>query len=220
MALGFVSMLLVVPVSAATSQGLEWGITVGDQWNYDMTATDEGTVTDTEVMYMEVTSRPTIANIISDWTELPVSTSMLDITWANGTSLGWGGLIFIFMFFVCDQFIVPIGNFTFLTELYETSIFNATIFDRGGYWGGEVSEEWLGVTYEVTVDFLKEDGMLAHYMFDMKNSTSNALFGSFELVRQGLPSFDIVALLQENIILVAAGVGVVLILAIVCLRRK
>jgi hypothetical protein len=213
-------MLLVVPVAAATSQGLEWGITVGDQWNYDMTMTEEGTVTDSEVIYMEITSRPTIANIINTWLELPASNSMLDITWANGTSLGWSGLLFIFMFFVIDQFLVPVGNYTFLTELYETSIHNATIFDRGGYWGGEVTDEWSGASYSVTVDFLKEDGMLAHYIVETSNTTSGEVMGSFEVVRQGLPSFDIVGLIQDNIIIVAAAVGVVLILAIVCLRRK
>lgn len=220
MALGFVSMLLVVPVSAATSQGLEWGITVGDQWNFDMRMTDENGTTETEVMYMEVTSRPTIANIINTWLELPDSTTMLDITWENGTALGWSGLIFIFMFLVIDQFIVPTGNYTFLTELYDTSIHNGTIYDRGGFWGGEVEQEWLGVSYAVSVDFLKEDGMLAHYSFGMSNSTNDDVLGTFELVRQGLPGLDIVAFIQDNIILVGAAVGVVLILAIVCLRRK
>jgi len=212
LALSFVAMLIVSPAAAATSQGLEWGIDNGDQWNFDMTSVADGSTEFDEVMYFESTGGlSTIPNILDNWTLIPKPT--FDITWANGTSLGWSALIFIFYFFVTDTFAVPIGNYTLLGELYEDHPFyNGTVYNSGGYWGMELTENILGGDVTIHVDYLKEDGFLAHWTVETVN-------GTLSMVRQGLPSFDIVGLLTDNALLVAAGV-IIILLIVICVRRR
>lgn len=211
--LSFVTMFIVSPVAAATSQGLEWGYTSGDQWNFDITSVTEGVTDMDEVIYFESTGGlSTIPNILDSWLLMPKPT--FDITWANGTSLGWSALIFIFYFFVTDTWAVPIGNYTLLGELYEDHpLYNGTVYNSGSFWGMDLTDDSLGDTVTIHVDYLKDDGFLAHWTV----STSN---GTLTMVRQGLPSFDIVGFIQDNMLLVAGAGVVVILLAVVCLRRR
>ena len=221
MAFALVAMFLVSTVSAATSQGLEWGIVVGDQWNFDITSITEGVTELQEVIYVEVLTRPTIPNIMTSLSQLPLAT--LNMTWANGTSLGWSALIFIYLAIASPALIYPIGNYTLLGELYAADAFyNGTIFDQGGYWGMNLNDlEFLGGSADIHVDYLKEDGVLAHWTVTTTNTTSSEELGSLTMVRQGLPGFNLIDLLQNNILLIGAGVGViVVIVAVVFMRRK
>lgn len=212
-AVSFATMFLVSPVAAATSQGLEWGIAVDDQWNFDITSVVEGVTEMSEVIYFEATGGiSTIPNILDNWNNIPKPT--FDITWANGTSLGWSSLIFIFYFLVTDSWVVPIGNFTLLGELYEDHVFyNGTIFNSGSYWGMNLNDfEGFGSEIDIHVDYLKDDGFLAHWTFTTVN-------GSLSMTRQGLPSLDIVGIITDNILYIGIGLGVLIVLAIVCKRR-
>lgn len=217
---GFVAMICVGPVAAATSQGLEWGIQNGDQWNFNITSETNGTTTLNEVMYFEVLSRPTIPNIVSSWAQLP--TPQFNITWANGTSLGWSALIFIFLGIATSDFAVPIGNYTLLGDLYADSIYNGTVYDSGNYWGMDLDTTFFSEGLTVHVDYLRTDGMLAHWNVVTTNTTTSQTLGKIDMVRQGLPSgaSDIISLLQDNIVLVAAGVIVIVIIAAVVCRKK
>lgn len=210
-----VGLLLVTNVSAATLQGLEWGIAEEDQFNFDITSTTNGTVDFTEIMYFECTDTPIIPNIVDTWSEL--TTADFDATWANGTTLGFAALIFIFYFVAIDHFAVPIGNFTLLGELYSDSSYdNGTLYDAGGYWGVDFDLLWIGLDADIHVDFLKTDGMLAHWDVATENGTMN-------MVRQNLPAAagvgDILQLLQDNILYVAIGVGVLLIIVVLCKKK-
>ncbi len=202
-------MFLISPVAAATSQGLEWGIAVDDQWNFDITSVDEGVTGMSEVIYFEATSGiSTIPNILDDWNNIPKPT--FDVTWANGTDLGWSALIFILYMVVTDSWVVPIGNYTLLGELYEDDVFyNGTIYDSGGYWGMEI-DSFLGNPLDIHVDYLKDDGFLAHWTVTTEN-------GTISMVRQGLPG--IVDLITDNILYIGVGVGVLILLAIVCKKK-
>ncbi len=223
MTFAVLAMLLAGTASAATSQGLEWGIVVGDQWNFDITSTSEGVVETDEVIYIEVLVRPTIPNIVEALDELPFDDLDLNITWANGTDLGWSGFIFILLFVATPSFIFPIGNYTLLGELYTADIFyNGTVYDSGGYWGVNLNDlELVGSSMDIHVDYLKDDGVLAHWTVTMTNTTSSEVTGSITMTRQGLPGLDIIGFIQDNLLLVGIGVGVVVILgAVVCMRRK
>jgi hypothetical protein len=206
-----VAMFLVSPVAAATSQGLEWNITTGDQWNFDITSVDEGVTEMSEVLYFESTGGlSVIPNILTDWTSLPIPT--FDIEWANGTALGWSALIFIFYFVVTDRWAVPTGNYTLLGELYEDHlVYNGTIYNTASYWGMDTTFTFVDEV-SVHVDYLKSDGFLAHWTVTTTN-------GSLTMTRQGL-GFDIMGFIQDNLLLVAAGAGVVIILAVVCIKRR
>lgn len=221
MAFAVVAMLLAGTVSAATSQGLEWGIAAGDQWNFDLKNIEEGVVDFEEVIYIEVLTRPTIPNIVTALGDLPAPT--FNMTWANGTSLGWSALIFIFFFVATPSFAFPIGNYTLLGELYTADVFyNGTIYQTGSYWGVNLNDLEFGDTsFDIHVDYLKEDGLLAHWTMTAKNATTSEETGSLTMIRQNLPGLDIIGFIQDNILLVGIGVGVIVILgAVICIRRK
>ena len=210
LAISIATMFLVSPVAAATSQGLEWGIAVSDQWNFDIDSTTDGVAEMDEVIYFEITGGITaIPNILDDWSNIPKPT--FDISWANGTSLGWSALIFIFFAAITDAWVVPIGNYTLLGELYTDSLYNGTLFDSGGYWGFNL-DDFFGQPIDIHVDYLKTDGFLAHWTVTTEN-------GTLTMARQGL-GFDIMGFIQDNLILIAAGGAILLIAIVVCVRRK
>jgi hypothetical protein len=226
MAFAVVAMFLAGTVSAATSQGLEWGIVVGDQWNFNLTTTEKGAAQLSEVIYMEVLTRPTIPNVVANLSDLPFSGLHLNITWANGTSLGWSALIFIFFVVAAPSFIVPKGNYTLLSELYNAdSFYNGTISDTSNYWGMDLNNYKLipsmNESANIHVDYLKADGVVAHWTVTTTNTTDSTQLGTLNMVRQGLPGLDIVGWIQQNILLVGIGVGVIVILgAVMCMKRK
>ncbi|MCK5265588.1 MAG: hypothetical protein KAJ36_00185 [Candidatus Thorarchaeota archaeon] len=208
LAISFATMFLISPVAAATSQGLEWNIEVSDQWNFDFTSVTDGVTAMDEVLYFESTGGlTTIPNILTDWVSLPEPS--FDVEWANGTSLGFSAFIFIFYMVAVDRWAVPIGNYTLLGELYEDHVFyNGTIYETSSYWGMDV--DYLG-QLDVHVDFLKDDGFLAHWTVTTEN-------GTLSMIRQGLPS-DIIGLITDNILYIGVGVGVLILLAVVCKKK-
>lgn len=90
-----IAFLLMTPVAAATDQGLEWDVQDGDRFDFNMHENNDGVVTN-EALYMIVTSRPSIANGISNWNAVPGVG--VDIFWANGSSMGFSAFIFIGIF--------------------------------------------------------------------------------------------------------------------------
>ena len=207
-----VAFLLMTPVAAATDQGLEWGVQDGDRFDYNMHQSVGADVVD-EALYMTVTSRPSIADGISNWAAVP-GVYIADVFWANGTSMGWAALIFLGVFFVDGEFCFPVGNWTLLTEL-RSSDPDAEITDSLLFWGFS----WRGtfmdpeIQIHVSVDYLKSDGFLAHYTWETVNQTSQETTFTASITRQGL-------FLQDNMLLIGGGVVLVLILAIVCMKKK
>jgi hypothetical protein len=206
-----VAFLLMTPVAAATDQGLEWGVQNGDRFDYNMHESSDGNVAD-EALYMTVTSRPSIANSISNWAAVPGVD--IDIFWANGSSMGFSALVFLGIFFVDGEFCFPVGNWTLLTELRGSDP-DADITDSIFFWGFS----WRGTFFDpelqvqIGVDYLKSDGFLAHYTVETVNQTSQETIYTASITRQGL-------FLQDNILLIGGGVVLVLVLAIVCIKKK
>jgi len=201
----------MTPVAAATDQGLEWGVQNGDRFDFDMHENSDGDVT-TEALYMTVDSRPSIANGISNWAAVPGVD--IDIFWANGSSMGLSALIFLGIFFVDGEFCFPVGNWTLLTEL-RSSDPDATIADSIFFWGFS----WRGtfidpeLQVKIGVDYMKSDGFFAHYTVETVNQTSQETTYTASITRQGL-------FLQDNVLLIGGGVVLVLVLAIVCMKKK
>ena len=206
-----IAFLLMNPVAAATDQGLEWGVQNGDRFDYNMHESSDEHVVD-EALYMTVTSRPLIANGISNWASVPGVD--IDIFWANGSSMGFSALIFLGIFFVESEFCFPIGNWTLLTELRGSdpdAEITDSIFFWGFSWRGTFLDPELQV--QIGVDYLKSDGFLAHYTVETVNQTSQETIYTASITRQGL-------FLQDNILLIGGGVVLVLVLAIVCMKKK
>jgi len=204
LSLALIGMFLFAHAEAATSQGLEWGLEVGDQYNYDYVVTDINNETlMEEVIHFFVTTIPSIPDIMNSWNELPIIE--VDITWANGTLME--EIILEYLLYTMNvEFVLPIGNWTFLTYLYEeTAHFDATISDNSSYWGFEGILFLFGET-TVHVDYLKDDGLMAHFTMNRHN-------GSLRVTRQGL-SGGILDLITDNILYIGA---VVVVLAVVCI---
>jgi len=206
-----VAFLLMTPVAAATDQGLEWGVQNGDRFDFNMHETGDGNVVD-EALYIMVTARPSIADGISNWGAVPGVT--IDGFWANGSSMEWSILIFLGIFFVDGEFCFPVGNWTLLTEL-RSSDPDAEITDSIFFWGFSWRGTFLDPDLQthLGVDYLKSDGFLAHYTVETVNQTSQETIYVASITRQGL-------FLQDNILLIGSGVVLVLILAIVCIKKK
>jgi len=128
--------------------------------------------------------------------------------------MGPSALIFLGIFFVNGEFCFPVGNWTLLTELRGTDP-DATITDSIFFWGFS----WRGtfidpeIQIHLGVDYMKSDGFFAHYTVENVNQTSQETVYSASITRQGL-------FLQDNMLLIAGGVVLIIVLAIVCKKRK
>lgn len=70
-ALSFTVMFLISPVAAATSQGLEWGVSLDDQFAYRMVVTDDGPDSMDEGINMTVIEvPPAINDTLDNWTHI------------------------------------------------------------------------------------------------------------------------------------------------------
>lgn len=221
--LAIITMFLVSPVAAATSQGLEWGVVNGDKFDFTMTATEEDVPS--EDIYINITS--TASNAIPDplenWADIPEHSQ--GFWWANGTSMGMSTLIFLGVFFVGGKFAVPLGNFTLLENLIKPELSGEVIIDEGNVWGVEWSqEETTTEDFRITATYSKSDGFLAEYKLETVSTLNDTVLDSIEVIRQDLPAGgggldDIIQLLEDNILYVGIGIAVLVVLGIACKRR-
>ena len=188
-----VSMMHIVPVMAASNQGLEWGVDPGVSIDY-MLIVDADDITFDGGIYVEYNATalaPTIPDSIANWSEIPYFD--MDFFYANGTSMGIIALILIAAYNIQ----VPIGNWTFLSELAEDTInvANFVLDDEDPYFWGyswedddwEYSVEGLRIT--VHVDFLKVDGCLSHYTMSAVNVTTEESTGELTLERMDIEQY-------------------------------
>ncbi len=223
LAMSFLAMLLISPVAAATSEGLEWGVALNDEFTFQFTLNEEGETAIDEGVNVTVDLSPgAIDDPLTNWSNLGFVN--IDLVYTNGTSMGFEALTLLGLALVGNGFAVPIGNFSLLTELFTNSILwteNHTIINDGTYWGASISgvDDDDDVTMQVSAQYLKTDGFLARYSLTITNTTSGVVEGA-SFIRDGLGT-DIFGLLQDNILLVGIVVGVIVLLgAVVCIRRR
>jgi hypothetical protein len=220
LALSLASMFLISPAVAATSQGLEWGVTVGDEPTYKFKFVDEGDVTFDEGVNVTVTSVPVIPDPITAWYELP--TVLSTMVYTNGSAIGLEMIVLLGMLAFGGYFVVPIGNFSLLTELALDSPWwtdNHTMVNDGSVWGSRLTDSEDEISTVAYVHYLKSDGFLARYVVEATNTT-DGVKSSVSLIRDGL-GMDIIGWISDNILIVGIGVGAVVLLgAVVCVKRK
>lgn len=218
LALSILSIFLISPVAAANSQGLVWGVAVDDEFVYRFSMVDEGETTFDERFNVTVVTTPAIPTTLSDWYDIPgcSATSVL----YNGSALTPEFFILIAMMVVGGYWIVPTGNYSLLGELANATIWwgnNHTFISDSSYWGIKLSTVSAGITGSLTLQYLKADGVLSHFLIQSTNSTSG-LTSTYSFVREGL-GFNIVGFLTDNILYIGIGIGVLIVLAVVCKRR-
>ncbi|MFX1560672.1 MAG: hypothetical protein ACFFBL_08790 [Promethearchaeota archaeon] len=219
--MSFAAMFLISPVAAATSEGLEWGVALNDEFTFHYKIVEEGnTILDEGVNVTVDANPPTIYDPLTDWTML--SGVDISIVYTNGSLLGFETLYLLGLLLAGGHFVVPIGNFSLLSDLLMGSLFwneNSTIINDGSVWGVRTTGSDDEMTMQVNVHYLKADGFLSRYTLEALNTT-NGIRSSVSLLRQGL-GLDIIGFIQDNILLVGIGVGVIVILgAVVCIRRR
>ncbi len=219
--MSFVAMFLISPVAAATSEGLEWGVALNDEFTFQFKVVEEGVTTlDEGVNFTVEATPPSIDDPLTSWDHLDGVD--VDLVYTNGSSVGVEGFYLLGILLAGGHIAVPIGNFSLLGELLMDSMFwteNTTLVNDATNWGVRTTGIEDEMFMQVNVLYLKTDGFIARYTLEARNMTSNDRF-SVSFIRDGL-GLDIIALLQDNILYVGIGVGVIVIIgAVVCMRRK
>ncbi|MDH4213479.1 MAG: hypothetical protein OEV85_06125 [Candidatus Thorarchaeota archaeon] len=220
LAMSFVAMFLISPVAAATSQGLEWGIALNDEFTFKMIFIDEGEETFNEGINATIAETPPAIN--DPLVNLTgIDTFNITMTFYNGTELGLYGILFLGLIAVGSHFAYPVGNFSLLSELAMDESFwdeNHTIINNSQVWGISYSETSGDETESITAEYLKADGFCYRYMLEVTNTTSN-IETSVSFVRD-MPSsgFDIVGFITDNALYI--GIGVIIVLLLVIIFKK
>jgi hypothetical protein len=221
LALSFVAMFLISPVAAATSQGLEWGIALNDEFTFHMVFIDEGNETINEGVNATIAEAPPAIN--DPLVNLTgIDTFNITMTFYNGTELGFYGILFLGLLAVGSHFAYPIGNFSLLSELAMAESWwdeNHTITNNAQVWGISYSETSGDETDSITAEYLKADGFCYRYILQVTNTTSN-VETSVSFIRD-MPSsgFDIVGFITDNALYIGMGVIIILLLVIIVKKR-
>lgn len=222
LAVAIVTMFLVSPVAAATSQGLEWGVASGDRFDFTMSSTDEDVPS--EDIYLNITDMPALAipDPLDDWNAIPEPD--IGFWWENGTSMGLSTLIFLGIYFVGAKFALPVGNFTLLQSLLAPELTGEDITSAGGLWTVEWSMDTTATEEaKITAAYSTSDGFLAEYKIETWSTLNDTLLESIEVTRATIPGGgvdDILQLLEDNILYVGIGVAVIVIIGLVVCKRK
>jgi len=185
-----IGIILIAPVAAQTSQGFEWTVEVGDQYRYNVFYWEEGIYLH-EDMYINITTNHlSVPDPLTDWWDIPEPPA--EVYYANGTSPGMMSMVFIYTM----KLVVPIGNWTLLSELVEA----VTYWDFLGEAVDNVSsieDTWLhwGYSYNISVvqglimvnnTYLKSDGVLARQHLIAYNVTYDLTWGEIVLLCDGV----------------------------------
>ena len=206
-------------VNAASNQNLDWGVEVGNRFEYHFRYQDYNyPIYDKEYdFYIVVESLPTIPNDINDVVSPYYFNSSigLDELFANGTDMGPYADIL-------PQMIVPTGNWALWTTLLEDwesmsthHIESITVSESFSTW------TWTRVSQfdstdlwgeDGTATFRKSDGVLTYFRDTGINGTGDKYFEyEVTLLDAGLPM---------EVFLAAGGVAVVLVVAVMILLKK
>lgn len=205
-------LLFLQTASAASNQGLTWGIAEGQTFTFSVDATVEMSIltftTSTQTAYkiiMEIGNPPEIPADIDSLLELPE----VDVTFKfeNGTTVA--ELVPLSFLFV-----VPIGNWTLIDELYKDIyglVPGITWIDDASYYGYSMAIDEIGMSYDYTLRYLKTDGFLYSMNIDMESSFANT---TMSFVRE-------VGLDTMTLIVVGGGAGIaIIVIAVIVMKMR
>ncbi|MHA1964587.1 MAG: hypothetical protein ACXACG_03235 [Candidatus Thorarchaeota archaeon] len=184
-------LVMLTPVASQTSQGFEWIVAIGDEYQYDVSYW-EGSITLDEDMYFNVTADPgTIPDLLTDWWAIPDLSG--DVYYANGTDPGLMVLVFMFSW----KMAVPIGNWEWMTTLVEAVTTWTAAQATVNYVNVNV-DTWLhwGYNYNATATasgrhvvgnntYLKSNGVIARQHLQSFEVGTGTLMGEIIIYRDG-----------------------------------
>ena len=179
------------PVTAQTSENLDWGVEVVDMFYFNIDYWEGISVDINEDFYCNVTGPiPTIPDPVSSFIGIP--DVPLTIEFLNATTMG---LLLMFITFAM-KVTVPTGNWSLMTELVEDvssveiggdtySIQPDVILDDCLHWGFTYNLTTAVTDNVIKVVYLKSDGLLAYLNFDAYILDSSTMYGEIDVVRDG-----------------------------------
>ena len=179
---------LIIPQSVAiTSQGFFYRTEDGDRFYFTLDAMAEGESIPTEIIYFEIENAskpiPDPVTHLNNFSYLDVG-----IYYENGTSLGFGVFIFLFL----PQPDYPVGNWALISTLAATDLEDILVSDArdisissgDDYWGYSYTTNSTPDTeFLVDIEYSKFDGYLHRYDVENWNTTSNELMGRWTVHR-------------------------------------
>ena len=232
-----VIMILAIPIlpaQAANNQGLEWGVEIGDRFDYDVNLTYHNATYDLTIdqgMYVIIDYLPVIPDNVSTAAQI----SFLGFTtyYDNGTEMTsvWRDVLMLVPFYL-----LPIGNWTLITELYDANMPPGEIYQDEAILRTSVT---IGDTYSIIEDIFKSDGSLAYLRWQWERTFPAASI-DLTLIQEGYsvptetttgtttgtntgststpPPVEMDTTLLLTIGVVAAGILIVAVA--VCMRRR
>jgi hypothetical protein len=212
---GVLLLVLLCPsaVSAANTQGLAWGLSVGDRIDYTVASTMEGAIAASTTQsvsdcYVVVTSLPEIPYVV---TSVPFLQMWRDFnqSFANGTRYSFPWIA------------VPVGNWTLLTGLMQRSIpdyINVTTIDTIAEWGIDTTQDDGSITTYQALRVSKGDGAMNYFKVEMQ-TTSPSTHHLMEVSRKGwLVPLSMLQLASIGITL--ASLGVIIVFGVLIVRKR
>ncbi len=221
-----IGILLVIPflpiLSSAHSQGLHWGYEEDQEFYFHERTVSEyqGNIEEMDYTFILKDSDPfTIEDPLTNDSQPPQE--RFDVYWLNGTSAADG-------FFVTGYYAaVPIGNWSLLTQIFQTHFDNQPTLENVTYnyqfqesnteWGftGERTENPLvsNDTMEARFIYSKADGVLILYTWD-SNSPVHDFYIHYSLAR--LPMHPE----TQNLLATSLAIGVIAVAVVVASKFR
>ena len=212
---------MLVPLVAATSnQNLDWGVEVGNRFDYHFRYQDyDYPIYDKEFdFYIVVESLPTIPDDINEVHSPYYFNISIGLEWffANGTDMGLYSALLPHM-------IHPVGNWALWTTLLEEwesqsthYIEDITISESFSTWTWTRDSQFDDIDLlgeDGTATFRKSNGVLTYYRDTGFDATGSKYFEyEVTMLNAGLPLEDMIAV---------GGIAVILVVVIVvCIKKK
>ncbi|MFX0108346.1 MAG: hypothetical protein ACFE7R_08685 [Candidatus Hodarchaeota archaeon] len=197
-------------ISTASNQDLEWGIEVGDTFDYTFavdSTVDGVSSIPSEDFTLEVLSLETIPDDIDSFSDFSGFAPTFE-----GSVIGDTSLLGIYSMYL--EWAFPIGNWALLSDVYD-DIFNPShIVDRVDTWGLQLSPNDVDYYYDINVKWSKTDGMLNFFDMRFEENNGDGII-SYRITRAGLVVGGL-----EPVILTVAAIAVVGVFALVIFLKK
>lgn len=198
--------------AAVNDQGLSWGVEVDDRINYSVHGENvfDGITVDWNI-YAQVDSVTELNETVTSHGQLTVIDPDINTYWVNGTPYSHG---------LIPNMVLPIGNWSLMKELvvdFYSSVTEESIIETESTWEFTTSNDLDGYQNSYTRIYSKTDGML-NYLKTAWIYEGETQWHTIETTREGYspPS----SLSIDLLLYIGVGAGVVVILAILFIRRR
>ena len=218
--------------TSTSSHNLYWGVDVGDRFDFTVSNTMTSELQD-ELYFLSDLESGTAYYIVENLPVIPSDVRYLfqvqgvigTVYWNNGSE--WGPDISS----LSSVFVLPIGDWEFLTPLITAQNPEVQIIDAASYWGFRQGSSMLNYSLRGLVLYEKNSGWLSQYLIEIFDSTNTTKLAEFEIRSlsynpsssspsgDGLTLAQIISIISWSVTFASLGVIVVLSVLIIKHRR-